>query len=122
MPFSSRRANFYELLGVPADATQEQIRSAFRAKVHITHPDSKGKRADLSRFATLKQAYDVLSDPEERRRYDRTLGLGPQAARRPFHRRSYSRLFETLFSKLHVAFQGALHQLEEEEPPRRRAG
>jgi curved DNA-binding protein CbpA len=63
--------NYYQILGVPADATTRQIRVAFRRRARELHPDVSG--LDSGPFLKLFEAYSVLSDPEQRRRYDRQL-------------------------------------------------
>jgi len=59
--------DLYEVLGVPRDADAATIRRAYRKKVRGVHPDSGGS---VEAFNELKTAYDVLSDPVRRRRYD----------------------------------------------------
>ncbi|GAA1191669.1 DnaJ domain-containing protein [Prauserella alba] len=61
--------DFYDLLGVPDDATSSQIKSAFRARARNWHPDAGG---DARRFALLREAYDTLTDPALRAAYDGT--------------------------------------------------
>ena len=63
------RPDLYEILGVPRDATLAAIKTAFRRKAKDKHPDLGG---DPEHFHLLKLAYDVLSDPEQRRHYDET--------------------------------------------------
>jgi DnaJ-class molecular chaperone len=61
--------DLYKILGIDTDATQDQIKAAYRSKAKHLHPDrSKGSSAP---FRALQQAYEVLCDPERRRRYDR---------------------------------------------------
>lgn len=55
--------NLYEILGVPLDATAEDIAKAYRAKAKKLHPDVGG---EASAFAELAFAYEVLGDPERR--------------------------------------------------------
>ena len=61
--------SLYDDLGVTADVSPEDLKSAYRAAVKRTHPDSEGGDAD--EFDKVQKAYDVLSDPERRATYDR---------------------------------------------------
>ena len=63
--------DFYDLLEVPRDAPEEEIRDAFREKVRIYHPDRNDDERAQAQFTALKKAYDILGDPVERRAYDR---------------------------------------------------
>ena len=64
--------DYYKILGVDRKADPKTIKSAYRKLARKHHPDvSKGK--DAERFKEISEAYEVLSDPEKRRRYD-TLG------------------------------------------------
>ncbi len=60
--------NYYEILGVSKDASQEEIKKAYRKKAHKHHPDKGG---DEEKFKKINRAYQVLSDKEKRERYDR---------------------------------------------------
>src|SRR5579862_535001 len=62
----------YEVLGVKRDASAEDIRKAYRKLAKEFHPDlNPGKPAAEARFKAVAAAYDILSDPEKRGRYDR---------------------------------------------------
>src|SRR5881396_1910883 len=69
MPVQFR--DYYVTLGVPKTATEEEIRSAFRKLARKYHPDvAKDKKAAEEKFKEINEAYEVLSDPEKRKKYD----------------------------------------------------
>ncbi|MCJ9753665.1 DnaJ domain-containing protein [Neorhizobium sp. BETTINA12A] len=62
----------YSLLGVKRNAEPDEIKAAWRAKAKTVHPDqNQDDPSATSRFAEIGQAYEVLKDPERRKRYDR---------------------------------------------------
>ncbi len=71
--------DYYAVLGVARDASPEEIKKAFRVIARESHPDANpGDPTAEDRFKQAAEAYEVLSDPERRRRYDRgdTIDLG----------------------------------------------
>jgi curved DNA-binding protein len=63
--------DYYEILGVARTATPEEIRSAFRKKAREYHPDvAKDKVKGAEKFKEVNEAYEVLSDPAKRAKYD----------------------------------------------------
>ncbi len=60
--------DYYNVLGVPKNATQDDIKKAFRKLAHKYHPDKGG--TDESKFKEITEAYSVLSDDKKRREYD----------------------------------------------------
>ena len=62
--------DFYQTLGVPRDASQEDIQRAYRKLARTYHPDVNKDPGAEDRFKDISEAYDVLSDPQTRRRYD----------------------------------------------------
>eukprot|EP00471_Norrisiella_sphaerica_P011850 CAMPEP_0184496198 /NCGR_PEP_ID=MMETSP0113_2-20130426/33338_1 /TAXON_ID=91329 /ORGANISM="Norrisiella sphaerica, Strain BC52" /LENGTH=608 /DNA_ID=CAMNT_0026882717 /DNA_START=267 /DNA_END=2093 /DNA_ORIENTATION=+ len=67
--------DYYKVLGVDKDSNESQIKKAYRAKALKYHPDrnSPEKKAMVEkRFRQVAEAYQVLSDPEERKKYDRS--------------------------------------------------
>jgi curved DNA-binding protein len=67
--------DYYDVLGVPRDAGQDEIRRAYRKLAREYHPDLNADPEAEDRFKELGEAYEVLSDPDKRGRYDR---LGTQ--------------------------------------------
>jgi molecular chaperone DnaJ len=69
--------NYYEVLGVPREASQEEIRNAYRRLAKDRHPDLAGGSAE--EFSLLQEAHAVLSDSERRRQHDEALDLAHAA-------------------------------------------
>jgi len=70
-------ADYYAALGVRRDASQEEIKKAYRRLARELHPDVNPDVQTQERFKEITQAYEVLSDPEKRQMYD--LGADPFA-------------------------------------------
>jgi curved DNA-binding protein len=62
--------DFYEVLGLSRDADQSEIQRAYRKRARTLHPDVNKEPHAEEEFKELSEAYDVLSDPDQRRRYD----------------------------------------------------
>ena len=66
------RRDYYEVLSVPRDASDADIKKAFRGLARDLHPDlNPDDPAAADRFKEAAEAYEVLSDPDKRGRYDR---------------------------------------------------
>ncbi len=72
----SLRKNYYKILGIEKNATDSEIKKAYRKKALIFHPDKnanldeKGKLQAEKNFKDVGEAYAVLSDPKKRDQYD----------------------------------------------------
>jgi molecular chaperone DnaJ len=65
------KRDYYEVLGIDRDATEEEIRRAFRKLAFKYHPDHNHEDRAGERFKEVNEAYEVLSDPDKRAAYDR---------------------------------------------------
>ena len=119
--------DYYDVMGVPRDATQDDIKRAYRQLARKYHPDVSKEADAEERFKSLGEAYEVLKDPEKRAAYDQ-LGANWQGGQ-DFHAppdwdagfefsgggftggdsADYSDFFETLFGQARAA-QGAGRQ------------
>lgn len=96
--------DYYETLGVAKTATADDLKQSFRKLARLYHPDvAKDKVAGEAKFKEINEAYEVLGDPEKRKRYDelgsnwQNENQGPSAPGGTPHRRTYSPRGETDF-------------------------
>jgi molecular chaperone DnaJ len=101
---------YYEILGVPADASDREIKEAYRLLARKIHPDVCGEAGTEDRFKQVNEAYRILSDPGERGRYD-ALGhenyrlyrsgphVSPPGARGPAGFQGFGDAFDLFFAE-----------------------
>lgn len=78
------KRDYYEVLGVPKNASADEIKKAFRRKAVELHPDKEG--GDEAKFKEVNEAYEVLKDQDKRQRYDQFghAGVGSNGGGDPF--------------------------------------
>ncbi len=102
---AEQKRDYYEVLGVPKDASADQIKSAYRKLAMKWHPDRNPDNPEAkAKFQEASEAYEVLSNPEKRQRYDQfghqgvNFGPGGFDFSRDFsHGADFSDIFESLF-------------------------
>jgi molecular chaperone DnaJ len=96
--------DYYEILGVPRTATKEDLKSAYRKMARKYHPDVNKDADAEERFKEINRAYEVLSEPETKARYDRFgeagvsgAGAGGGSGFDPTDMGGFADIFETFF-------------------------
>ena len=90
--------DYYEILGIPKNASAEDVKSAFRKLARQYHPDVSKESDAEEKFKEINEAYGVLSDPEKRRRYDQfgRAGLGEMGGMPDYATMDFNDIFEEL--------------------------
>jgi DnaJ-class molecular chaperone len=86
-------SNYYQILGVAPWASEQTLRDSYRRLCRDYHPDTTNLEQEeaLQKFLLLNEAYETLTHPIKRARYDRQLGLLPSSTSSKSHERSGSR-------------------------------
>lgn len=118
--------DYYQILGVPRDATPEQIKTAYRKLARKYHPDVSREPDAERRFKDINEAHEVLKDPEKRAAYD-ALGSGWRAGqefRPPPHAGATQFEFSSAdidqFSEFFASLFGGSFRRRREEPQTQR--
>ena len=96
----AQKRDFYEVLGVDHSASGEDIKGAFRKLAMQFHPDRNNAADAADRFKEIGEAYEILSDPEKRERYDRygpTADFGPSRGFEGFDFGGFGDIFDAFF-------------------------
>jgi molecular chaperone DnaJ len=97
------KRDYYELLGVKRDASEQELKKAYRQLALKFHPDrNPGSKPSEDKFKEINEAYEVLSDPQKRHRYDAFghagVGAGPEGAGGfDFNRSGFGDIFGDIF-------------------------
>ena len=98
--------DFYKILGVERNATDEELKKAYRKLAHEFHPDKHaGEKAAEEKFKLINEAYECLKTPEKRAQYDRFGYAGTGPGFRP--EAGFGSDFQDLFSEVFSDFFGA---------------
>lgn len=95
------KKNYYEILGVDRNATQDEIKAAYRKLALKYHPDrNQGSAEATERFKEINDANDTLSDPEKRKKYDYELDHPEMAGFGGFEGGGFEGDFSDIFSSI----------------------
>ncbi len=100
------KQDYYEVLGVPRNASDEAIRKAFRKLAFQYHPDRNRDPEAEARFKEINEAYQVLSDREKRSRYDRYGRADAEGGFSDFGFGGLGDIFESFFGGFGTPFGG----------------
>ncbi len=80
--------DFYKVLGVAHNASEEDIKLAYRKLVRLYHPDVSKSEDNISKFKEIQQAYEVLTDENQRKKYDILNGYYRESIKKEFQKKS----------------------------------
>jgi DnaJ-class molecular chaperone len=80
MDYTEEEKNYYDILGVPYDATDHNIKAQFHKLARLYHPDKQKSRFfDETKFIQIQEAWKILSNSESKRSYDESIRANIQA-------------------------------------------
>lgn len=122
MSARARENDYYATLGVSRDASEEEIKSAYRGLARKLHPDVNKAPDAAEQFAQIQAAYDVLSDKTKRANYDRfgiaePGGVGAGGGRQPFDFDDLGSMFDAFFGGRQQGSGDPFARSQEPSPP-----
>ena len=113
------KADYYNLLGVSRDASEQELKRAYKKLAMKYHPDrNQGDKSAEKKFKEVSEAYEVLSDQNKRQAYDQFGhdGLGSEVwSRRGFQGGSFNDIFGDVFGDILVEEQDLKAEQEEDQ-------
>lgn len=109
---SNKKPDYYAVLGVLRDATQEEIKRAYLQSAQRLHPDKNTAAGETEMFLGVQQAFEILSNPARRAQYDATLPAEEQSVPALTHKIYFSRL-----NLVRINEPQLMYALLELEPP-----
>lgn len=101
------KQEYYEVLGVPRNASAEEIKRAFRKLAFRYHPDRSKEPGAEEKFKEINEAFQVLSDPEKRSRYDRYGRVDTEGGFSDFGFGGLGDIFESFWEGFGTIFGGS---------------
>lgn len=80
--------DLYKILNINFDASLEEIKLSYRKLVRIYHPDVAGKNADSAKFKEIQEAYEILTNEQERKKYDVLHGYYQEKLKKDFEKKA----------------------------------
>jgi DnaJ-class molecular chaperone len=102
--------NYYEILGVGQDASESEIKKAFRALSLKCHPDRNPDPGATTQFQYINEAYEILSDDEKRKQHDHELKFG-QGNMNPFQGMDEFNDINNIFNMMFGGGFGGIHKM-----------
>jgi len=106
VPQTNTQKDYYEILGVDEDASQDDIKKAYKKLAKKYHPDSSDAENAEEKFKEIGEAYAVLKDPEKRKKYDQYRKYGQSPGQEGFQFDSQGFDFFDLFQQATRGAQG----------------
>ncbi len=80
--------DLYKILNINFDASLDEIKLSYRKLVRIYHPDVAGKNADSAKFKEIQEAYEILTNEQERKKYDVLHGYYQEKLKKDFQKKA----------------------------------